>query len=158
MHATADTPLVRKKRCRWAKLSELRQHVDLFRQSGKFSIAYMSAGGEKECVPLGNLIFVLLLVMLLVPVLKGSSHLQKSLINPTVQHSPSNGRDASPIQLLAYSCKDSICCRYFLASSFEEIYLAPAASFALRGISLAGASCHTFNCIKTGTSFIGCRV
>ncbi|BDA50409.1 Protease 4 [Coccomyxa sp. Obi] len=32
----------------WAKLQEIRQYIDFFRQSGKFSIAYMAAGGEKE--------------------------------------------------------------------------------------------------------------
>lgn len=32
----------------WAKLGELRQYLDFFRQSGKFTIAYMTAGGEKE--------------------------------------------------------------------------------------------------------------
>ncbi|EIE22855.1 protease IV with duplicated peptidase family U7 domain-containing protein [Coccomyxa subellipsoidea C-169] len=32
----------------WAKLQEIRQYIDFFRQSGKYSIAYMAAGGEKE--------------------------------------------------------------------------------------------------------------
>jgi protease-4 len=32
----------------WAKLQEIRRYVELFRQSGKFSMAYMKIGGEKE--------------------------------------------------------------------------------------------------------------
>jgi hypothetical protein len=32
----------------WAKLQEIRRHLDLFNASGKFSIAYMKQGGEKE--------------------------------------------------------------------------------------------------------------
>lgn len=32
----------------WAKLAEVRRHIELFRASGKFSYAYMTLGGEKE--------------------------------------------------------------------------------------------------------------
>ncbi|KAK9917362.1 hypothetical protein WJX75_003547 [Coccomyxa subellipsoidea] len=32
----------------WAKLQEIRQYIEFFKQCGKFSIAYMAAGGEKE--------------------------------------------------------------------------------------------------------------
>ncbi|KAL6780934.1 SPP1A [Auxenochlorella protothecoides x Auxenochlorella symbiontica] len=32
----------------WAKLQELRRHIDYFRESGKFSLAYMERAGEKE--------------------------------------------------------------------------------------------------------------
>lgn len=34
--------------CGWAKLTEIRRHITLFRQSGKFSIAYLDRGAEKE--------------------------------------------------------------------------------------------------------------
>lgn len=34
--------------CGWAKLTEIRRHIAFFRQSGKFSIAYIDRGGEKE--------------------------------------------------------------------------------------------------------------
>ncbi|GMH37280.1 hypothetical protein BSKO_05153 [Bryopsis sp. KO-2023] len=34
--------------CGWAKLTEVRRHVEFFKQSGKFSIAYMTRGAEKE--------------------------------------------------------------------------------------------------------------
>jgi hypothetical protein len=32
----------------WAKVQELRRYIKLFRDSGKFTIAYMKTGGEKE--------------------------------------------------------------------------------------------------------------
>lgn len=32
----------------WAKLQELVRHIDHFRASGKFAVAYMELGGEKE--------------------------------------------------------------------------------------------------------------
>lgn len=34
--------------CGWAKLQEIKRHIQLFRESGKFSVAYMTMGGEKE--------------------------------------------------------------------------------------------------------------
>ncbi|KAL4448020.1 hypothetical protein ABPG75_005239 [Micractinium tetrahymenae] len=34
--------------CGWGKLQELRRHIEHFKQSGKFSIAYLERGGEKE--------------------------------------------------------------------------------------------------------------
>lgn len=34
--------------CGWAKLMEIRRHIDFFKQSGKFSVAFMVRGGEKE--------------------------------------------------------------------------------------------------------------
>lgn len=34
--------------CGWAKLSEIRRHLEFFNSSGKFSVAYMESGGEKE--------------------------------------------------------------------------------------------------------------
>ncbi len=34
--------------CGWAKLQEIRRHVELFKQSGKWTIAYMERAGEKE--------------------------------------------------------------------------------------------------------------
>ena len=34
--------------CGWAKLKEIRRHLEFFNASGKFSIAYLDAGGEKE--------------------------------------------------------------------------------------------------------------
>lgn len=34
--------------CGWAKLQELRRHLDFFRASGKFTVAYLERGGEKE--------------------------------------------------------------------------------------------------------------
>lgn len=32
----------------WARLQEIREYVSFFRQSGKFSMAFMTTGGEKE--------------------------------------------------------------------------------------------------------------
>ncbi len=32
----------------WARLQEIRRHLEHFNASGKFSIAYMKQGGEKE--------------------------------------------------------------------------------------------------------------
>lgn len=32
----------------WGKLQEIRRHIEYFNQSGKFSIAYIERGGEKE--------------------------------------------------------------------------------------------------------------
>jgi protease-4 len=32
----------------WAKVTELRRHVELFRRSGKWAVAYMERAGEKE--------------------------------------------------------------------------------------------------------------
>ena len=90
--------------CSWAKLSELRQYVDLFRQSGKFSIAYMSAGGEKECAPHRNLSFGILTCYGTCPYVN-IIHLEKCTCknrDPTVKHCPLHGRDASPIQLLGF--------------------------------------------------------
>ncbi|CAD7696645.1 unnamed protein product [Ostreobium quekettii] len=34
--------------CGWAKVEEIRRHIDFFRQSGKFTIGYMERGNEKE--------------------------------------------------------------------------------------------------------------
>lgn len=34
--------------CGWAKLTEIRRHIEFFRQSGKFTIAYLDRGSEKE--------------------------------------------------------------------------------------------------------------
>ena len=34
--------------CGWAKLKEIRRHLEFFNKSGKFSVAYLDAGGEKE--------------------------------------------------------------------------------------------------------------
>ena len=34
--------------CGWAKLQEIRRHVELFKESGKWAIAYMERAGEKE--------------------------------------------------------------------------------------------------------------
>jgi len=34
--------------CGWGKLQEIRRHVELFKQSGKWTIAYMERAGEKE--------------------------------------------------------------------------------------------------------------
>ncbi|KAL4444953.1 hypothetical protein ABPG77_004003 [Micractinium sp. CCAP 211/92] len=34
--------------CGWGKLQELRRHIEAFKQSGKFSMAYLERGGEKE--------------------------------------------------------------------------------------------------------------
>ena len=34
--------------CGWAKLAEVRRHVAEFRASGKFSVAYLEVGGERE--------------------------------------------------------------------------------------------------------------
>ena len=34
--------------CGWAKLTEIRRHIEFFNASGKFSMAYMELGGEKE--------------------------------------------------------------------------------------------------------------
>lgn len=34
--------------CGWAKLMELRRHIEFFNASGKYSIAYLESGGEKE--------------------------------------------------------------------------------------------------------------
>lgn len=34
--------------CGWAKLQEIKRHVERFRQSGKFSVAFLTMGGEKE--------------------------------------------------------------------------------------------------------------
>lgn len=34
--------------CGWAKLQEIRRHVELFKQSGKWTVAYMERAGEKE--------------------------------------------------------------------------------------------------------------
>eukprot|EP00898_Chlorokybus_atmophyticus_P005661 jgi/Chlat1/6096/Chrsp40S05684 len=36
--------------CGWAKVEEIRRHIAYFRKSGKFTIAYMEVGGEKEYV------------------------------------------------------------------------------------------------------------
>lgn len=30
----------------WAKLQEIRRHIDLFRQSGKFTVAYLELAGR----------------------------------------------------------------------------------------------------------------
>ncbi len=32
----------------WARLQELREYIAFFRQSGKFSMAFMTTGAEKE--------------------------------------------------------------------------------------------------------------
>lgn len=34
--------------CGWSKLQEIKRHVEFFRKSGKFSIAYLERAGEKE--------------------------------------------------------------------------------------------------------------
>ncbi len=34
--------------CGWAKLQEIRRHIELFKQSGKWTVAYMERAGEKE--------------------------------------------------------------------------------------------------------------
>jgi protease IV len=34
--------------CGWAKLQEIRRHVELFKESGKWTVAYMERAGEKE--------------------------------------------------------------------------------------------------------------
>ena len=34
--------------CGWAKVLEIRRHLEFFRQSGKFTIGYMERGNEKE--------------------------------------------------------------------------------------------------------------
>lgn len=34
--------------CGWAKLTEIRRHIESFNASGKFSVAYLEFGGEKE--------------------------------------------------------------------------------------------------------------
>jgi len=34
--------------CGWAKLMEIRRHLEFFNASGKFSVAYIESGGEKE--------------------------------------------------------------------------------------------------------------
>ena len=34
--------------CGWSKLQEIRRHVEFFRKSGKFSMAYLERAGEKE--------------------------------------------------------------------------------------------------------------
>lgn len=34
--------------CGWAKLQEIRRHVEFFRESGKFAMAYLERAGEKE--------------------------------------------------------------------------------------------------------------
>lgn len=34
--------------CGWGKVEEIKRHVELFKQSGKLTLAYMTVGGEKE--------------------------------------------------------------------------------------------------------------